>query len=91
MVRWGIVPGFWADGIIRSGEVHDPLFRDRAQDYARAETLLKAALRRPSLDDRPSVLEWLIDLYDAWDRPEDILPLEQELTALRGPPRGGAP
>ncbi len=23
MVRWGIVPGFWADGIIRSGEVHD--------------------------------------------------------------------
>jgi hypothetical protein len=23
VVRWGILPGFWADGIIRSGEVHD--------------------------------------------------------------------
>jgi hypothetical protein len=23
VVRWDIVPGFWADGIIRSGEVHD--------------------------------------------------------------------
>jgi len=24
VVRWGILPGFGADGIIRSGEVHDP-------------------------------------------------------------------
>ena len=78
---WGYIG--WADQYT--------LFRDRAQDYARAETLLKAALSRPSLDDRPSVLERLIDLYDAWDRPEDILPLEQELTALRGSPGGRAP
>jgi hypothetical protein len=23
-MRWGILPGFWADGIIRSARVHDP-------------------------------------------------------------------
>jgi hypothetical protein len=26
-VRWGILPGFWADGIIRSRGVHDPQLR----------------------------------------------------------------
>ncbi len=29
MVRWSIIPGFWADGIIRSGVVHDPQARIR--------------------------------------------------------------
>jgi len=24
LVRWGILPGFWVDGIIRSGLVHEP-------------------------------------------------------------------
>jgi tetratricopeptide (TPR) repeat protein len=68
----------WAD--------HYVLFGDRAHKYARAEALLKQALSRPYLDDRPSVLERLINLYDAWDRPQDIPPLEQELRALREPP-----
>jgi hypothetical protein len=57
----------------------------------RAETLLKQALGRPHLDDRLSVLERLIALYDAWNCPEEIPPLEQELTALRGPLGGRAP
>jgi len=75
---WGYIG--WADQYVR--------FRDQAHKYARAETLLKQALGRPHLDDRPSVLERLITLYDAWDRPQDIPPLEQELRALRGPTAG---
>jgi len=75
---WGYIG--WADQYA--------LFRDRPHDYTRAETLLKQALSRPHLDDRASVLERLIDLYAAWDRPQDILPLEQELRALREPPGG---
>jgi len=75
---WGYIG--WADQYV--------LFRDQVHQYARAETLLKQALGRPHLDDRPSVLERLIALYDAWDRPQDIPPLEQELRALRGPTAG---
>jgi tetratricopeptide (TPR) repeat protein len=75
---WGYIG--WADQYV--------LFRDQAHNYARAETLLKQALCRPHLDDRPSVLERLIALYDAWDRLQDIPPLEQELRALRGPTAG---
>ena len=78
---WGYIG--WADQYV--------LFRDQVHKYARAETLLKQALGRPHLDDRPSVLERLIDLYDAWNRPEDIPPLEQELIALRGRLGGRAP
>jgi hypothetical protein len=59
------------------------LCRDCAPNYTRAETLLKDALSRPHLDDRESVLERLINLYEAWDRPQDIPPLEQELSTLR--------
>ena len=70
---WGYIG--WADQY--------SLFRDRAHDYVRAETLLKVALSRPSLDDRESVLKRLIDLYNVWDRPQDIPPLEQELTTLQ--------
>jgi hypothetical protein len=29
-LRWGILPGFWVDGIIRSGGVHDPRARAAA-------------------------------------------------------------
>jgi hypothetical protein len=61
---WGYTG--WADQYV--------LFRDQAHNYARAETLLKQALSRPHLDDCPSVLERLINLYDAWDRPQDIPP-----------------
>jgi tetratricopeptide (TPR) repeat protein len=71
---WGYIG--WADQYA--------LLRDRTHDYARAEALLRDALSRPHLDDRETVLERLIDLYDAWDRPQDISPLEQELRALRG-------
>src|SRR6266849_6300391 len=70
---WGYIG--WADQYA--------LCRDRAPNYARAETLLKDALSRPHLDDRESVLERLIDMYGAWNRPQDIPPLEQELRTLR--------
>ena len=73
---WGYIG--WADQYV--------LVRDQAHNDARAETLLKQALSRPHLDDRPSVLERLIALYDAWGRPQDIPSLEQELRALREPP-----
>ena len=75
---WGYIG--WADQYV--------LVRDQAHNYAWAETLLKQALSRPHLDDRPSVLERLIALYDAWGPPQDIPPLEQELRALRGPSAG---
>jgi hypothetical protein len=70
---WGYIG--WADQYARC--------RDDAPNYMRAETLLKYALSRPHLDDRESVLERLINLYETWHRPQDIPPLEQELSTLR--------
>lgn len=51
-------------------------------DYPRAEAILLQALDRPELDDRLSVLERLIDLYKAWDKPEKIPATNAEYEAL---------
>ena len=55
----------------------------RPSDYPRAEAILLPALDRPNLDDRRSVLERLIDLYQAWDKPEKLPALVAKLEAER--------
>lgn len=65
--------------------------RNRAPDYARAEALLFKALERPKLDDRDSVLERLVRLYNEWDEPEKRDRCAAELAEIRAPRQARPP
>jgi hypothetical protein len=58
--------------------------RGGAVDYTRVETLLLQALQRPNLEDRIDVLDRLVGLYTAMDRPDKVVPLYGEMDRLRG-------
>ncbi|GAB4431158.1 MAG: hypothetical protein Kow0031_12230 [Anaerolineae bacterium] len=56
--------------------------QNRPTDYPRAEAILLQAMERPGLDDRRSVIERLVSLYETWGQPEKIPPLEYEYEQL---------
>ena len=57
--------------------------RGGAVDYARVETLLLQALKRPHLVDRIDVLDRLVGLYTEMDCPDKAEPLYREMDVLR--------
>ncbi|MCP4165650.1 MAG: hypothetical protein GY759_07120 [Chloroflexi bacterium] len=74
---WGYIG--WAD--------HYWQWKDSADDYERAETIMRQALERPDLDYRRDVLERLEDLYAKWGRTTQRHDVAEELARLRTPIR----
>ena len=64
----------WADGYW--------LFTDSAKDYEKGEAIMKRALDRPDLHDRNDVLDRLADLYQEWEKPQQLAEVEAELAAI---------
>ncbi|MCI0397220.1 MAG: hypothetical protein L0332_33725 [Chloroflexi bacterium] len=67
------------------------LWRDRPPNYRQAEAILRQALARPKLDDRPSVLERLAGLYKKWGKPQQAAAILGQLAKPKKqrPFRGG--
>jgi hypothetical protein len=51
---------------------HYWLDKDSVREYARAEEILLAALKRPAVKDRSDVLDRLSELYKEWGKPEKM-------------------
>jgi tetratricopeptide (TPR) repeat protein len=62
------------------------IFKDSSKDYARGEAILRQALQRPNLQDRPDVLERLKDLYLEWGKNVEAESTARQLISLSSKP-----
>jgi tetratricopeptide (TPR) repeat protein len=61
------------------------LMDDSPKEYDTAEAIMLRALERPNLQDRSDLLERLVDLYDAWGKPEERDAARVEMETLQQP------
>jgi len=62
------------------------LMQSSSHEYEAAEAIMRRALERPKLQERPDVLERLADLYGEWGKPAERASMLEQIEALQARP-----